>query len=788
MKKKIREYVPEIDPAPDCGLTAEQVQQRLDAGWDNQVSVSGLRSEKQIILEHCFTFFNIVFAVLAFILVLVRSSIANFGFLGVVLINLAIGAVQEIRAKRTVEKLTLVVTRKRRVLRDSRILEVGDEELVRDDVVLFSAGEQICADGVVRSGSLQMNEALVTGEPDLVEKQVGDELISGSFVVAGRAAVQLIRVGDDSYAAKLAAEARKNPRAGKSQMMRDLQRLMRFLSLILVPLGVLYFMTETASPLVDRKQAAEQTVAALVSMIPQGLYLLTSIALAVSSIRLSGRRVLVQDMSCIETLARVDVLCVDKTGTITEPGMQVEELVPLSAVDAEFLQQVLGSLFSGEPENETARALAELYKSEAPWATLSRVPFTSEQKWSGAHFSEGAFVVGAPGFVMGQRSQELESTILPWSEKGFRVLLLAGYEGDLKPGKLTPEKVTPLALLLLKTRIRETAFDTFRYFERQGVKIKVLSGDDPLAVADAAKRAGIKGTENYVNCEGLAEEALMAEADQCTVFGRVTPDQKRVIISALKERGHTVAMTGDGVNDVLAMRQAHCAVAMASGAQAASQVAQLVLLDSDFSGMPHIVAEGRRVVGNIRRAAALFLVKNIFTILVVLAALLTPLVYPFQPVTLTVINGLTVGLPSFVLAMEPNRERIRGKFLGSAMAQALPAGVAIFVTLVVSQFFGMNDTQLCTVSGVALAVVGLLTLMQISRPLTKLRKTVIVSAAVLLCAAFAVIGPVFAVELEGFYVIAMSILMSVLGAYLLVVFSLVRAQLQKRRASKRLKH
>ena len=776
--KERRTEVPPVDPDPQLGLTAQQVRQRMEAGWHNRVSGGALRSEWRILADHCFTFFNLVFAVLALILVLVRSSIVNFGFLGVVLFNLAIGVVQEIRAKRAVEKLTLVAARSRKVLRDGTVQEVSDEGLVRDDVVIFSAGEQICADGIVRSGRLQMNESLITGEPDLVQKGGGDEIMSGSFVVSGKAKVQLIRVGDDSYAARLAAEAKRNPKAGRSRMMKDLQMLIRFLSMILVPLGVLYFMGEVAVPHPDRTQAAEQTVAALVSMIPQGLYLLTSVAMAVSAIRLSRKRVLVRDMSCIETLARVDVLCVDKTGTITEPGMQVEELIPLCAAEAEFFQQVLGSLFAGEPENDTARALKEMYTADEPWEMLSCVEFTSEQKWSGATFAEGSFVLGAPDVLMGERIGELSEKILPWSGKGFRVLLLAGYEENLQQGALRPAYLTPLALVLLKSRIRETAFDTFRFFEKQGVAVKVLSGDDPLTAADAASRAGIHGCENYVNCEGLAAETLAAAAEDNTVFGRVTPEQKRILIAALKKQGHTVAMTGDGVNDVLAMRQADCAVAMACGAQAAGQVAQLVLLDSDFGAMPHIVAEGRRVVGNIQRAAALFLVKNIFTILLVFAAMLTPLVYPFQPVTLTVINALTVGIPSLVLALEPNKERIRGRFLLGALERALPAGLAAFGVLVLAQLLELSDRGLGTVSAVALAAIGILVLLKVSRPLTTLRKWMVLAMALALCGAFLLLGPVFAVYLSDSYITALALLLGGLGGLLLWGFSWLLAMLK----------
>ncbi len=770
-----RQYVPEFDPDPQLGLTHNQARQRIAAGWHNRVSGQNQPMTVRIVAAHCFTFFNLVFAVLAFVLVLVRSSVANFGFLGVVVINLAIGIIQQLRAKGAVEKLTLVAARARKVVRGGEYVQISDRELVRDDIVIFRAGEQICADGVVRTGQLQVNEALITGEPDLVVKQPGDELMSGSFVVAGKAAVQLIRVGDDGYAAKLAAQARKDSRAGKSEMMADLDRLIRILSILLVPLGVLYFLGEVAVPRPNHAQAAEQTVAALVSMIPQGLYLLTSIALAASAIKLSRQRVLVQDMNCIETLARVDVLCVDKTGTITQPGMQVEELIPLSAADPSWLEQVLGSLYSTEePENDTARALAEMYRTDKPFAFRERIPFTSESKWSGAVFEEGSFVTGAPDAVMGSRYPELLHQVLPYSVKGYRVLLCVAYEGWLQVGKLDEERVTPLALILLKSRIRENAFDTFRYFAKQGVAVKVISGDDAVTAADAAGRAGIPGSENYVNCESLSTPEAYGEAAQkYTVFGRVTPEQKRLLIQALRKLGHTVAMTGDGVNDVLAMRQANCAVAMASGAQAACQVAQLVLLDSDFAALPHIVAEGRRVINNIQRAAALFLVKNIFTMALVLTALLTPLIYPFQPVTLTVITALTVGLPSFFFALEPNRERVRGRFLAGAMRKALPAGLGAFAGLVLVQLLPLSGIAVSTASALVLAVVGLLELWQVSRPLTVLRKGVLAAMGAALTGAFLLLGPVFAVDVFSLSTVLWGVLATALAATVMGAASLV---------------
>ena len=787
--RKKRQPVDVFDPDPAYGLDTEQVCRRMESGWDNSVSSGALRSEGQIILGHCLTFFNLIFVILALILVLVGSPVTNFGFLGVVVFNQVIGVVQEIRAKRAVDKLALVAAQKLKTLRNGKTEDIPSHKLVLDDIVIFRGGDQICADGVVREGGLLVNESLITGEAETVNKQPGDELLSGSFVVAGKAAVQLIRVGDDSYAARLSAQVKKNPRVARSQMMEDLDKLVRFLSIVLVPLGVLYFVRAFTGPDVETRDAAEQTVAALVSMIPQGLYLLTSVAMAVSVIKLASRRVLVQDMNCIETLARTDVLCVDKTGTITEPGMEVEELIPLGGVDFVYLEGVLGALYgTEEPENDTARALAELYPNTAGWETLRRVPFTSETKWSGAVIrDQGIFVTGAPEFVLGSRFGEVADLVTPWSQKGYRVLLCAGYEGDLKPGRLEEDRVTPLALILLSGRIRKQAPETFRYFERQGVTVKVISGDDPVTAAEIARRAGVADAERYVDAQTLeTDEAILDGVERYAVFGRVTPEKKRRLIRALRQKKHTVAMIGDGVNDVLAMREADCAVAMASGAKAASQVAQLVLLDSDFSAMPRIVDEGRRVINNIQRAAALFLVKNIFTVGLILVSLLTELIYPFQPVTLTLINALTVGVPSFFFALEPSYARFFGKFLPSALRRALPGGLTAFVTVVLAQVVAdalyLDGVQLRTVCAGVVALVGLLVLLRVSRPMTVLRRLVLVAMAAGLVGAFLLLGEVFMVDVyHGQTVTAMLLMMACAAALFGCITWLVDALTTKTR-------
>lgn len=736
-----------LDIHPEEGLTSDQAAQRSPAGHP---APSG-KSEKEILLSHCFTFFNLIFVVLGAMLLLSGSTVMNMGFLMVALINTVIGIVQEIRAKRAVDKLTLVAERPVMVLRDGKKQELPPEQIVRDDIAEFAQGDTLCADGILRSGELWVDESLLTGEADAVEKHPGDPVKSGSVVLAGRGRVQLTAVGADAFAARLSHEARKNPKAKKSEMMRSLDKLIFVVGLLLVPVGLILFHQEYAVLKLSLRDSVEGTVAALVGMIPEGLYLLTSIAMAASSLKLSRDKVLVQDLSCIESLARVDVLCVDKTGTITEPDMEVEHLIPLTGAQPEYLEAILNAMYGTvEPDNATARAIHELFSGDSDWVCKNRIPFSPENKWSAAVFeTAGAFLVGAPEFILKEKVEAYRQRIAEWTDRGSRVLLLAQYRGDPKPGKLDPEAAEPLALVVLSSRIRENARETFAYFAEQGVSVRVLSGDDARTASQVAQRAGIPGAERYVDTSALDTDSDFDLAvRENIVFGRVTPDQKRRLIAALQAQGHTVAMTGDGVNDLLAMKQADCSVAMASGAQAASQLASLVLLNSDFAAMPGIVAEGRRVINNIQRAATLFLVKNIFSLFLTLISLFTDWPYPLQPIHLTVISSLTIGIPSFFLAMEPNYERIRSRhFLRGVLRRAFPGGLTnVFAVLLCQAFmevFDLPADPIATVCAGILAVVGMMVLFQICKPFNRFRKLIWCAMLVGLVLVFGFLGPLF---------------------------------------------
>ena len=755
-EQPVRQEVPVLNPDPSAGLSTPQIQQRLACGWGNSAPAHAGRTEKEIILQNCFTFFNFIFIVLAVVLLISGSSVKNMSFLAIAVINTVIGCFQEIRAKRAVDHLTLVAAQTVKTVRDGKLCTVRSDLLVRDDIIQLSSGDQICADGVLRTGELQVNESLITGEADAIVKRPGDSLKSGSFVIAGRGRAQLTLVGPDAFAARLAAEAKANPKATKSEMMHSLDRLIQVVGFALIPIGIILFLQEFRHLQMTFQLSVEHTVAALVGMIPEGLYLLTSVAMAVSAMKLTKKRVLVQDMNCIETLARVDVLCVDKTGTITEPHMEVDNVIPLTKDPPEYLESILTALYGGaDPENDTGRALAELFPGPSSWTCTKRIPFTSAAKWSGGIFEDqGAFLAGAPEFILGPRYEELREQVDPWAGSGYRVLLVAGYDGIPVPGQLIPEAITPLALVLLTNRIRPEAPETFRYFAEQGVSVRVISGDNPATVADVANRAGIAHAERYVDAGTLeTDEDFRQAAETYTVFGRVTPDKKKKLIKAFKARKHTVAMTGDGVNDVLAMKEADCGIAMASGAQAASQVAQLVLLDSDFSAMPGIVGEGRRVINNIQRAATLFLVKNIFSLALSIISLFTNWPYPFSPLHLSMISGLTIGIPSFFLAMEPNYKRVSGRFLSGVLRRAFPGGLTnIFVVLMAQAFmavFGLSLEQVSTVSTAILCMVGLLVLFQVCKPFDPFRAVIWWGTAAALLVSFTFLGGFFELQTDN---------------------------------------
>ena len=734
------------------GLSQEQVQERIDGGWTNKTVTAESKTVGQIVKGNLLTYFNLIFAILA-ILVIAAGSFRSLTFLPVVIANLFIGILQEIRAKKTLDQLTMLNAPKAEVVRNGQISEIPAEELVLDDIVIFRAGDQICADAIVLDGSVLVNEALLTGESDELRKELGDFLMSGSFVVSGECYARLERVGADSYISELTLEAKAQDQKKHSEMLRVLDSLVGIVGILIVPIGVFLFVQQYVFSGASFQSSILSMVAAVVGMIPEGLYLLASVALVVSVIRLASQKVLVHDMKCIEALARVDVLCVDKTGTITENEMQVSSVIPMEGFDPTQgvgLKAQISTLIAAMPEgNLTMQALKRYFKTPLKKNAEAVFPFSSTYKYCAAVFLDNAYVLGAPEFVLRGDYEKYRPLMESYSADGFRTVLFGRYEGT-PDGQALTESVIPMGLILLTNPIRRDAPETFRYFAQQGVTIKVISGDNPLTVLQIAAEAGIPGAENYVDASTLeTEDALRSAAGQYTVFGRVTPEQKRLLVRALQSAGHTVGMTGDGVNDVLALKEADCSVAMASGCDAAAQVSQLVLLESDFSAMPSVVAEGRRVVNNIQRSASLFLVKNIFSFLMAVFSACFMLNYPLEPAQISLISMFTIGIPGFFLALQPNAEVIHGRFLSNVLIKALPAGLTDFLVVgalvIFGRVFGVNETDISTACTMLLAIVGFMILYHISKPLNLLRWIVWIGSGVGLLVCSIYLGDIFGI-------------------------------------------
>lgn len=731
------------------GLSARQVKEHAAAGYRNVSVEPPAQTVKEIVHENVFTYFNLIFAVLAVLLCLV-GSFRNLTFLPVIIANTLIGIVQEIRAKNTLEKLTMLNAPQALAVREGRTVTVDSEELVLDDIVLFKAGNQICADAVVAAGEVQVNESLLTGESDEITKKRGDHLMSGSFVVAGQCHARLEYVGADSYISKLTLEAKAMQKGEQSEMMRSLNKLVKFIGIALIPIGIALLVQSLFFNHGTLRGSITSMVAAVIGMIPEGLYLLASVALAVSSMRLAKQKVLLHDMKSIETLARVDVLCVDKTGTITENTMSVKRLIPVSAKGDDSLSRLVGDFaLAMSSDNSTMEALKSYFKEHSDEKPVKVTPFTSKTKYSGVTYEDKAHVLGAPEFILRDDYETYKEEIQQYAGKGYRVLVFADYDGEID-GKALTGKAVPLAYILLANPVRKEAPETFAYFAEQGVEVKVISGDNPLTVSEVAKEAGIKDAESYVDAASLHTDEDIAEAiAKYTVFGRVTPAQKRQFVQALKSQGRTVAMTGDGVNDVLALKDADCSVAMASGSEAAVQASQVVLLESDFSCMPSVVLEGRRVVNNIQRSASLFLVKNIFSFLLSLFSVAFMITYPLEPSQISLISMFTIGIPAFFLALQPNKEVIKGHFLTNVFLKALPAGLtdvlAVGALVVFGGTFGVSPSDISTAATMLLAIVGFMILFKICQPLNTLRVIVWIGSIVGLLACSIFLPDLFAI-------------------------------------------
>ena len=734
MEITLEKRIPTTRYRPDhqTGLTAQQVQEHRMHGWTNQPVDPPSKTTKEIIQENVFTYFNLIFLVLAVLLCLV-GSFRDLTFLPVIVLNTLIGIIQETRAKKVLDNLTMLNAPHAMVIRDGKKSQINAEDLVVDDIVIFEAGNQVCADAEVCAGEVQVNESLLTGESDEITKRKGDQLMSGSFIVSGQCHARLDKVGADSYISRLTLEAKAMQNTEQSEMIRSLDKLVKWVGVAIIPIGIILFIQAFVFQGEGFRSSVTSMIAAVIGMIPEGLYLLASMALAVSSIRLAQKKVLLHDMKCIETLARVNVLCVDKTGTITENTMEVQDVIPTKEYEEGKLRplsELLGDFTAAQSsDNITMEAMKRYFKIASGKKAVAKTGFSSASKYSSVTFEEASYVLGAPEFVLKEQYENYEEAISAHASKGARVLVF-GTAKEEPDGKPLKEAVTPLAYVLLANPIRQEAKETFTYFAEQGVEVKVISGDNPLTVSEVAKEAGIAGAERYVDASTLhTEEEMRAAVLNNAVFGRVTPNQKRKFVQILKEEGKTVAMTGDGVNDVLALKDADCSIAMASGSDAAAQASQLVLLESDFSCMPEVVLEGRRVVNNIQRSASLFLVKNIFSFLLSLVSFVFMFTYPLEPSQISLISMFTIGVPAFFLALEPNKNIIKGHFLTNVFLKALPAALtdvlAVGALVIFGRTFGVSSADISTAATMLLSIVGFMILYTISAPMNVLRGVIL---------------------------------------------------------------
>ena len=746
MKKKdiSSSQIQRVQPDPNIGLSQQQVDERMLAGMSNKPVKPPSKSVGMIIATNVFTYFNFIFAGIAVLLVF-AGNFKDLSFLPVIIFNTLIGIVQETRSKKLLDKMTMLNSPTAKVIRDGKEIKIKSDKLVADDIAVFKAGDQIPADAVVVEGKASLNEALLTGEADEIVKESGSELMSGSFVVSGSCKARLTKVGAESYISQLTLQAKKMKTGEQSEMIRSLNRIVKIAGIIIIPLGALQFSHMYFSKGMGYTQSIRSTVASIIGMIPEGLFLLASVTLAISAMRLAKQKVLVHNMKCIETLARTNVLCVDKTGTITENTMQVTGLKPVGDKSEDELFTLLSDFACEQSaDNITMAALKQYFTCPSGAKIVSHTDFSSEFKYSSVSFEKGAYVLGAPEWVLRDKYEQYREEIEFDSRKGYRVLAFAGYNGKPDGKELTAE-CEPAALVLITNPVRKTAPATFKFFADEGVEVKVISGDNPITVSEVAKQAGIENAEKYVDASTLTtDDAIFEAMKSYTVFGRVTPDQKRKFVKALQAQEKVVAMTGDGVNDILALKDADCSIAMASGSDAAVQAAQLVLLDSDFAHMTDVVMEGRQVVNNMERSGSLFLVKNIFSVLLCIVTLAFGVVYPLTPPQITLISAFTIGIPAFLLSQVPDHFLIKGHFMKNVILKALPGGITdVFVVIamvIFGKIFDVSQGEIATASTILLSIVGVMVLRIISKPMSTYKWAILALCTSGLIVAFSLFG------------------------------------------------
>lgn len=739
-----------VTPDVDKGLTSAQVKERKNAGLSNIPPEPPSKSIGEIIADNTFTYFNLIFVILAG-LIIYAGTYRDLTFIPIIVANTLIGIIQELRSKKTLDKLSMMNAPETSVIRDGKEISVASRDVVLDDIAVFRAGNQISADAVIIDGSVAVNESLLTGESDEIYKSSGDSLMSGSFIVSGSCRARLEKVGADSYISQLTAQAKKSKKGEQSEMIRSLNKIVKIAGFMIIPIGLLLYYQQHFLGMNSISSSIQAMVAAVIGMIPEGLFLLASTTLAVSTLRLAKGRVLVHDMKCIEALARVDVLCVDKTGTITEGRMSIMGVIPVADTSEDELMSMISDFTSAQSaDNATMIAMKNYFHSPTGKKIISYTGFSSEFKYSSTTLESGAYILGAPEFVLKEKIREYKDIISEHSRKGMRVLVFGRYTGN-PDGKALTAETEPLCFILIANPIRKNAPETFRFFAEQGVEIKVISGDNPVTVSEIANQAGIANAGNYIDASTLkTDESIENAVLYYTVFGRVTPEQKRKFVRALKKAGRTVAMTGDGVNDVLALKSADCSVAMASGSEAAAQASQLVLLESDFSKMPAVVMEGRKVVNNLERSGSLFLVKNIFSLIMALVTIFCGITYPLKPAHISLISAFTIGIPGFCLSQIPNHDLIRGNFMKNILLKALPAGItdAIIVAVMVifGNIFSSSQEDISTASTILMSVVGMMILFRISKPMNSIKWAIWIICGLLLTFSMIFLGGFFGVS------------------------------------------
>lgn len=718
------ENIIRYNPSKEEGLSQDQVNKRKKQNLVNFDTSVPTKSIRKIITDNLFTIFNLLNLFLAIAIISVHSY-KNVLFLCIIFCNTIISIVQEINSKRKVDKLAIISAVEVNSIRDGKKQKIKINDIVLDDVLEFNIGNQIITDSVILDGEVEVNESCITGEEDSIYKKKGDMLLSGSYVVSGKCTAKVEHVGKDNYASSISNDAKKIKKV-KSEIMTSLNKIIKIATFVVIPLGILLFLKELNIADSAFDKAVVNTVAAVIGMIPEGLVLLVSTVLTVSVIRLAKKNVLVQSLYCIETLARVDTLCLDKTGTITENKMVVSDVISVDN-SKEEIKEALNILSNfSEDENSTIEAIREKYKGNIDnYKIISNVPFNSKRKWSGLTIeNKGTYIIGSPEFVLKKDSTKYNEIINKYIKEN-RVIVLVHSDEKLSNMEL-PDNLKVMGFILIKNKIRKQAKEMVEYFKKQGVNIKVISGDNPVTVSEIAKMVNIEGYDKYIDASILkTKEDIQNAVNKYTVFGRVTPSQKQEIIKALKNNGHTVAMTGDGVNDVLALKESDCAITVASGSDAARNISQLVLLNSNFDAVPSIVAEGRRTINNIERSATLFLTKTIYSTLMGILFLFITYPYPFVPIQLTFISVLTIGIPSFVLALEPNEELVRGRFLPNVFKKSLPTALIVILNIIsviiCTKIFDLDDLQYSTLCVMMTGITGLILLLKISLPFNKIR-------------------------------------------------------------------